>query len=226
MEINTTDGDFLDVDTPLPGQNYVCLSFISPEKVLKQKERFFTKKFIKSYTSSPEFVKGETVENLDEKYEDFVSLHSAKLEEEFHKECEFQTSVRGLKVRGVYDTYAEAEKRAKSLQQLDRSFHVFIAQVGYWLPWDPSADNIQNQEYLEKELNELMKNYKNNQMQRDIFYAKQVDEHKRTAAEEVKRQKEQIKNENSTMPTFKEETQDSGMEESKTYEPPSPISEV
>ena len=32
--------DYLDVDKPLPGQNYYCISFVSPEKVLEQKELF------------------------------------------------------------------------------------------------------------------------------------------------------------------------------------------
>ena len=27
--------DFLDVDTPIPGQNYACVSFISPENIIK-----------------------------------------------------------------------------------------------------------------------------------------------------------------------------------------------
>ena len=143
MEINTNEKDFLDVDSPIPGQNYVCLSFISPEKTLKQKERFFTRKFLKSITSSN--TKFEEIGNIDDKFDDFLSLHSTKLEEDFHKEAGYQTSVRGIKVRGVYNSYDEAEKRAKMLQQLDRSFHVFVAQVGYWLPWDPAADNIENQ---------------------------------------------------------------------------------
>ena len=38
--------DFLEVDSKIPGQNFVCLSFISPEKVLKQKEVYFTTKFL------------------------------------------------------------------------------------------------------------------------------------------------------------------------------------
>ena len=38
--------DFLEVDTKIPGQNYVCLSFVSPEKILKRKELFFTTKFL------------------------------------------------------------------------------------------------------------------------------------------------------------------------------------
>jgi len=38
--------DFLEVDANIPGQNYVCLSFVSPEKVIKRKETFFTTKFL------------------------------------------------------------------------------------------------------------------------------------------------------------------------------------
>jgi hypothetical protein len=32
--------DSLDVDKPIDGQNFVCLSFISPNKVLKNKDRY------------------------------------------------------------------------------------------------------------------------------------------------------------------------------------------
>ena len=33
--------DLLDEDKPIAGQKFVCLSFVSPEKILKQKEIFF-----------------------------------------------------------------------------------------------------------------------------------------------------------------------------------------
>ncbi len=47
-EINSsTSEDHLDVDAEIPGQKFVCLSFISPEKVLKQKEEFFREQFWK-----------------------------------------------------------------------------------------------------------------------------------------------------------------------------------
>ena len=70
---------------------------------------------------------------------------------------------------GVYDSVQQAEKRAKELQRKDRSFHVFVGQVGYWLPWDPQADNVESEEYLEEDLNNLMKEYKKNEASRDIF---------------------------------------------------------
>ena len=48
-------------------------------------------------------------------------------------------------------------------QANDKNFHVFVGQVGYWLPWNPEADDIANQEYGESQLNELVKAHKQNQ---------------------------------------------------------------
>ena len=41
--------DFLEVDQPVPGQNFVCLSFISPEKIIKRREALLVKEFAKSF---------------------------------------------------------------------------------------------------------------------------------------------------------------------------------
>lgn len=191
--IDTTQDtiDYLEVDAPISGQGYCCLSFISPDKVLEQKEKFVMKHFIKSLANA----EGDIVlkvDEFDDKLADYIVLNETLLEEEFHKEVGFQTSVRGVKIRGTYSTYEEAAKRAAELQRSDRAFHVFVGQVGYWLPWDPTPDNVQDQQYLEKELNELMKNYKSNQVQRDLFYSSQVEESKRSAAAATLKQKEEL----------------------------------
>ena len=70
--------------------------------------------------------------------------------------------VRGLKIRGVYATREEADERAKKLQTVDPDFHVFVGDIGKWLPWDPDPNSISDQVYKEDELNKLMKNYKDN----------------------------------------------------------------
>jgi|TARA_B100001996_G_C18607243_1_gene572259 hypothetical protein len=194
VEAKDGEVDYLDVDTQIPGQQYVCISFISPEKVLIQKDQFIMKKFIKSLTDES----GNIVISADEfdtKYTDYISLNSEEIEQEFHKESGFQTTMRGVKIRGTYNTYDEATQRAKILQSSDRDFHVFVGQVGYWLPWDPNADNIADQQYMEKELNELMSNYKSNQLQRDMFYQNQVDEQRKKANEETEKKKQKIKEE-------------------------------
>lgn len=74
-------------------------------------------------------------------------------------------TLRGLKVRGVYGTRAEADQRAKDLQAIDPDFDVFVGEMGKWLPWDPDPndeDKVKDQHYQEQQLNELMKGYKEN----------------------------------------------------------------
>ena len=41
--------DFLTEDKPISGQKYVCMSFLTPEKILKQKQNFFFEEFLKYY---------------------------------------------------------------------------------------------------------------------------------------------------------------------------------
>jgi vacuolar-type H+-ATPase subunit I/STV1 len=41
--------DLLEEDKPLAGQKFVCVSFVSPEKILKQKELFFFEEFLKKW---------------------------------------------------------------------------------------------------------------------------------------------------------------------------------
>lgn len=44
--------DLLDEDKPMAGQKFVCLSFISPEHILKQKDMFLFEEFIKKWDFS------------------------------------------------------------------------------------------------------------------------------------------------------------------------------
>jgi hypothetical protein len=103
-------------------------------------------------------------------YKDFLFRAQVKLEDEFFAANEFRTSMRGLKVRGVYSTTKEAEMRAKKLQRTDPLHNIFIGEVGKWLPWDPSPHQIAEQEYAEDQLNMLMKKYRENDAAKDEFY--------------------------------------------------------
>lgn len=235
---------FLEADKEIPGQHYVCMSFLSPEKVLANKDQYFFTEFLKDYEiqhkikATEGFVMAEvnklqdhfakiqdvldnlrgketvTKEELEtafvtvkdarihlskevtadleahvrtnmsdfktttiqDAYETFLFKNKKKLEEDFFAKNEFRTTVRGLKVRGVYDTYAEAVGRAKTLQKIDPSFNIYVGQVGFWVPWDPEPTDVANQEYADDQLNQLMKKYKENESQRDEFY----EEMKRT----------------------------------------------
>lgn len=166
--------DFLTVDDKVPGQNYVCLSFISPESVVKKKETFLIHNFLKSVCD--EYKLSE--KDLSSKYEDYVYKNEKELNDQFNEENDFVTSVRGVKIRGVYESKREADVRAKVLQRRDKNHNVFVGQIGYWLPWDPALSYLDDidSEYLDKDLNTLMKKYQENQENKNIHYQEMVQE--------------------------------------------------
>lgn len=185
--------DYLDQDPPLRNQNYVCLSFISPEDVIKKKEVYFFENFLKNFAQemteffghlSEKYVdEKDMISNIKERYqylfdtskvqeeyEYYLSQNSSNLEEEYFKQNDFQTSIRGIKVRGVFDSLREAEIRSQVLRKLDDKFNVYVAQVGCWCPWSPNPEDIAEQEFAETHLNTMVKKYKENQEKRDMFY--------------------------------------------------------
>jgi hypothetical protein len=200
--------DFLEVDAKIPGQNYVCLSFVSPEKVLKNKETFFLTKFleyiINDNTQNIQQLREKMLnkeievnhESINTLYEDWKYDKTEDLETQFFEINDYKTSIRGLKVRGVYDSQKEASIRAQVLRRKDPSFNVFVGQVGYWLPWDPECENIPDQEYQEGQLNELVKKYKENLNNRDDMYEQVKTERIKKAKEEVNARKELLKAQN------------------------------
>lgn len=163
--------DYLETDQKINGQQYCCLSFVSPEKILKNKDVYFVHKFLKTIAKKYDLDE----DTIEEKYKDFVYLNEEKLESEFYEKNDFKTTIRGIKVRGSYDTLQEAQMRAKRLQSLDRAHNVYIGQVGFWLPWEPDTQKVENQEYAEGELNNLIKKYKENQDKKDIHFQENID---------------------------------------------------
>ena len=200
--------DFLEVDSKIPGQNYVCLSFVSPEKVLKQKEIFFVTKFLDYMMNDKEQLTQELrqkmmsndikieYDTVSKLYEDWKYSKTDELEAQYFEVNDYRTSMRGLKVRGVYDSYKEATVRAQVLRRKDPTFNVFVGQVGYWLPWDPECETVQEQEYQEGQLNELVKKYKENLDSKDNLYDQLKNERIEKARKEIAARKEQMKTEN------------------------------
>ena len=65
---NTKYIDLLDEDKPISGQKFVCLSFISPEEHIKNKELFYFEKYLKNFEFKKTF----------EKYTQFLNFVSYK----------------------------------------------------------------------------------------------------------------------------------------------------
>jgi len=197
--VPVSEMDYLEEDEQIRGQSFVCLSFLSPEKVLGKKEVFTFSKFTENFCNEvtelfenlklkyPDDEDGfQTIidryrflfnkKHMQEEYRYFLDEKTDELNNEFNQEVDFQTNVRGLKVRGSYDTLREAQVRSEVLKRKDNKHNIYIAQVGCWCPWDPSPNDIQDQHYGEDQLNTLMKKYRENQSYKDMVFDERKNE--------------------------------------------------
>ena len=218
--------DLLEEDKPIAQQKFVCVSFVSPENVIRRKDLFFFEKFVKNwdmlksfqkfsqftsflaykYNLNTESVTADLVEfckeesskmgedSVDDDYKTFLDKHQEELEAQYSKAHDFQTNVRGIKIRGTFPTQEEAEARAKTLREHDPNFDVYVGPVGVWMPWEPEAYRTGNVQYLESQLNDLMANKKQNEEKAKEYFDSRVKESKRKAIEENVRKARETNN--------------------------------
>ncbi len=96
--------DLLDEDKPIAGQKFFCASFISPEKILKQKEMFFFEEFLKKW----EFSKSM------EKFTQFLNFISYKYKLTFND------------VMSDFEEFCKEEKESISSSSLDDDYKTFL----------------------------------------------------------------------------------------------------
>ena len=92
-QINPKYIDLCDEDQPIAGQKFACLSFISPEKVLKQREMFMFEEFLKQWDFKKSMDKffdflhfisfkySLNVETVIQDYTEFIQEEGPKLKE-------------------------------------------------------------------------------------------------------------------------------------------------
>lgn len=208
--------DLLEEDKPIANQKFVCVSFVSPEKILKDKHFFYFEKFLKEWefsktvekyrqfmhfisykynvsfdalssdldefcTEEKDMLKNGT---LEDDFKTFVDNSEEALQSAFDKDHQFQTSVRSVKIRGVYPTQEEAELRCKMLREADPNHDVYVGPVGMWMPWEPEAYKTGRVEYLEDELNQLMHEKAKNDKRDKEAFEKRLREAKENAIKE------------------------------------------
>jgi hypothetical protein len=211
--------DVLDEDKAISGQKFVCVSFLSPDKILTEKSHFMFQEFMKFYefkqnltmyqqfmqflaykhnlkfdslmTDFEDFVKDNKEKLLNEtsvteEYKTFMDEREEELEKEFSKAHNFQTSVRGLKVRGSFASQEEAELRCKMLREVDPHHDIFVGPVGVWMPWEPEAYKTGKVEYIQDELNQLMHEKIKNEDKAQQEFEARVRESKEKAIAENK----------------------------------------
>ena len=221
--------DLLEEDKPIAGQKFVCLSFVSPEHIIKQKEQFLFEQFVKQWdykksmekfnqflnfvsfkyslsfdkltADFQEFTKeeGETIRAtsstlVSDDYKTFLDTNEDELEQKFGEKHGFQTSTRGIKVRGVFATQGEAELRCKLLREVDSNHDIYVGQVGMWVPFHPEAYKTGRVEYMEETLNQLMSDKKKNEENAKQEFDKRVREARQKAIEDNMKKAEESGN--------------------------------
>lgn len=122
--------DVLDVDPEIAGQKFACMSFISPEKIIKNREIFYFNAFLKNW----EFNKSM------EKFHDFMGFISHKYKlpiesimkdlEEFAKEEQQTLSYSSLD--NDYKTFVEKHKdRISEEYEKENKFQTSIRGIKY-----------------------------------------------------------------------------------------------
>ena len=144
-----------------------------------------------------EFVENERTkleESVEDDFKNFIDRNEETLQESYSREHNFQTNVRGIKVRGVFPTQEEAELRCKMLRQVDPNHDVYVGPVGIWVPFHPEAYKTGNVQYLEKELNDLMHEKKKNEEKANVEFQNRVKESKLKAIDENMKKAEESGN--------------------------------
>ena len=210
--------DLLDEDPTIAGQKFVCLSFISPETILKKRETYLFEKFIQQWDLAKsmskfqdfvnfisykytldsakliedynEFIKEEEVnlkqdsQLVENDYRTFTDKNADRLNLEFNRKHDFQTSVRGLKIRGVFSNQEEAEMHSKKTRERDPNHDIYVGTVGTWLPFEPDAYKTGKIDFMEPELNRLHQEKTANEIKAKEAFDQRVKDAKRKAIEE------------------------------------------
>jgi hypothetical protein len=109
--------DLLEVDKPIAAQTYGCFSFITPEKILKQKEMFFFEEFLKKWDFSKSM----------EKYVQFLNFISYKYKVSFEDMMkdyeefiiEEKASIISTPIEGDYKTFLDNHE-----EELEKKFNI------------------------------------------------------------------------------------------------------
>jgi hypothetical protein len=154
------------------------LKFVSFKYKLKMENLLSDfQEFIKEEENALKAVDAET------DFKTFLERNEDKLNEQFQREHEFQTSVRGFINRGNFSTPEEAEKYAKQIRERDPNHDIFVGRNFVWTPMDPDAYKTGRIEFMEEELNQLHHEKLKNETKAKEEFEKRVFETKKNAIE-------------------------------------------
>ena len=131
--------------------------------------------------------------DIEDAWLQFELNKGAQLQKEFNESVDFQTNIRGFKLRDTADSLPEAKHKAKRFAELDNHlFNISIVATGKWVPWDPNPETAEQVEYANDQLNTLMQKYHENQILKDDFWRKEKADRMAKAVEENMKRKQQV----------------------------------
>ena len=109
--------DLLEVDKPIAGQSFGCFSFISPDKILKQRETFYFEEFLKQWEMNKSM----------EKFHQFLNFVSYKYKLQFEEVIkdfetfvkEEQETIANSSIEDDYKTFLDRKE-----DELEKKFNV------------------------------------------------------------------------------------------------------
>lgn len=140
--------DFLDETEMKSFEKFGCISFASPGDTMREQFK----------------VQISTEHNIDEDVVDQVVEAFIELE---HPK-------RAVKYLGGRATPQECASRIKEVMDEENSFHIYTIENGKWVTFDPSPDLIENENYREEQLNEIMREKKMGEKRTKQFYRSEM----------------------------------------------------
>lgn len=90
----------------------------------------------------------------------------------------------GIKIRGSFATIEDANRQAEIYQKVDKMFDIYVVELYKWLPIPPNNEDIDNHQFAEKRLNDIVKGHKEQQ----ILAKQHFEERKMEAMEDSLKQ--------------------------------------
>jgi len=126
--------DFLDETEMKSFERFGCISFASPGETMREQ--------FKVAIASSLNVDEDLVDKVVEAY---ISMEHPK---------------RAVKYLGGRETPEECANHIKEVMDEENSFHIYTIENGKWVTFDPSLELIENENFREEQLNEIMREKK------------------------------------------------------------------
>ena len=146
--------DYLDEDDIIPGQELALIAFAE--------------------------LTGDQKKEYIQKVADILEQDLNTVNTIIEKWCELSDPKRAIKLRGVWPNSDHSKVEMKQMvdkyRSLEEPWHTLVGEVGKWLPFSPDPDKIQDQDYYEKELNELIKGHRISKMQSKQYFKQRKEQ--------------------------------------------------